>query len=174
MNKEDCFFLGYVSKLRGKEGELRIRLDVDNPARYKSLESVFVEINDKPVPFFIEKIVIGKGADAVVKLEGIDDEVQAGMLLSCQLYLPVSQLPVLKGKKFYFHEVIGFEVIDKNYGSVGILENIVDVTHHPILQIMNNGKEILIPLVDEFIKKVDRNNKKLEIEAPEGLIEIYI
>ena len=152
-----------------------VRLDVDNPGNYKSLESVFVEINDKTVPFFIEIIVIGRGGESIVKFEGVDDDEQAALLLNCQMYLPLSNLPVLKGKRFYYHEVIGFEVIDKTHGNIGILKDIIDLTHHPILQIMSeNDKEILIPLIDDVIKKVDRTKKRLEIEAPEGLIEIYI
>ncbi len=89
------------------------------------------------------------------------------------MYLPVSILPPLKGDQFYFHEVIGFKVLDSRHGDIGILVNILPLPHQSLLQITKGKREILIPLVDEIIQQVDRNTKTIFITAPEGLIEIY-
>jgi 16S rRNA processing protein RimM len=71
--------------------------------------------------------------------------------------------------------VVGFEVVDETYGSVGILETIVDLPVNPLIQIMNtNGKEVLMPFVKDLIQEVDRANKILRVKAPEGLIAIYL
>jgi 16S rRNA processing protein RimM len=90
------------------------------------------------------------------------------------LYLPMSFLPPLTGKKFYYHEIKGFNVIDEVSGNIGIIENIIDHSGNALFVIINNGKEILIPITDEIIKKVDRLKKTIEVKTPEGLIEIYI
>ena len=50
----------------------------------------------------------------------------------------------------------------------------LDLPHQAILQIKLGGKEILVPITDEIILKVDRQNRHIDIEAPEGLIDIYI
>jgi 16S rRNA processing protein RimM len=83
-------------------------------------------------------------------------------------------LPPLKGTKFYFHEVIGFTVLDKNHGNIGIITSILDLPQQSLMQIQHGSKEILIPLVDKVLLKVNRSKKELHIQAPEGLIEIYI
>jgi len=83
-------------------------------------------------------------------------------------------LPKLTGNKFYFHEVIGFTVVDVSFGNVGTIVHINDKVAQPLFEIDSNGKEIFIPMIDDFIKKVDRKNKKIEVETPEGLIELYL
>ena len=120
MDKKDCFNLGYIAKRVGNHGELGFVLDVDDTNRYKKLESVFIELNNSLVPFFIKKIQI-KGNNATVSLEGIDTITRAEELLKKSLYLPLTALPPLKGKKFYLHELTGFAATDKTFGKIGYL-----------------------------------------------------
>lgn len=70
MNIDACYQLGYVIKKHGVKGEVSVLLDVDFPEEYSELESVFVEINQKLVPFFIEAIQI-RDDKAVIKFEHI-------------------------------------------------------------------------------------------------------
>ena len=175
MDKKDFFYLGTFSKTYGLKGELFIALDVDSPDKYKKLESIFVEINEQLVPFFIEEILIKTHQNiAIVKISDVLTVDKAKSLVNCSIFLPLSMLPELKGNKFYFHEIIGFDVEDVEYGYVGKVDMVIDSLQHPILQIKHEYKEVLIPLIDDFIIKVDRKNKKLEIKAPEGLIELYL
>lgn len=173
MNKEDFYTLGHVSKSFGIKGELIFFLDVDNPQKYKQLESVFIEINMQLVPFFISRIQVKKDT-AIVQLEGVDSLEKAEDLVKAELFLPLKSLPVLKGKDFYFHEILGFKVLDKNYGDIGLVDKILDYPQQKIFQIKKNFKEILIPIKKDFIIKVDRENKILEINAPPGLIDVYL
>ena len=109
-----------------------------------------------------------------LKFEDVDTEADADALMKTELYLPLDLLPKLDGDKFYFHEVIGFKIKDKNFGDVGILKGINDSTAQALFEIDKNGTEILIPMNDEFIVKVDRKNKTIHVNTPEGLIELYI
>jgi len=90
------------------------------------------------------------------------------------VYLPTTMLPKLTDDKFYYHEVIGFTVVDANFGEVGTIVHINDKAAQPLFEIDRNGTEILIPMVDDFIKKVNRKTKQIEVETPEGLIALYI
>jgi len=173
MNKNECFNLGYVARRVGNHGELGFVLDVDDASRYRKLESVFIEIGNSLVPFFIKKIGI-KGQNATVSLEGIDDIRKAEELLKCSLYLPLSFLPPLKGKKFYLHEIAGYTAVDKQFGEVGTITGVMDLPMQTVLQIQREGNEILIPAREEFIVRIDREKKIMELDAPEGLIELYL
>ncbi|MFL5763191.1 MAG: ribosome maturation factor RimM [Bacteroidia bacterium] len=173
MDKKDCFNLGYIARRVGNHGELGFILDVDDPKRYNKLESVFIEINHSLVPFFINKIQV-KGANATVSLEGIDEIRKAEELLKCPLYLPLSFLPPLKGKKFYLHELTGFTATDKQFGEIGVISEVLDFPMQTILQIKRGEHEILIPAKEEFIVSIDRQKRIIELDTPEGLIDIYI
>jgi len=173
MDISNHYYLGYIVKAIGNKGILRIQLDTDNPSYYKNLKEISVAIKDQLVNYPIEEIVITDDK-ANVAFKNIDSTEVAKLLQGCSLYLPLSSLPKLKGNKFYFHEVTGYEVYDKTHGFVGVVESVLDQTYQAILQITFEDKEILIPITDEIIKDVDRDKKRIDIEAPDGLIDIYL
>ncbi len=175
MLKNECFELGHISKTSGFKGALVFVLDVDNPEKYKKLESVFIEINEKLVPFFIKNISLPPNSRfATVILENVDDTEKAQSLLHHKLFLPLTFLPPLKGNQFYYHEIVGYEVTDETQGNIGRITGIIDMPHYAILQIDNDGKEILIPAIRNIIQKLDREKRILTIKAPEGLIDLYM
>ena len=171
--KADCYRLGSIAKLHSFKGELSIYLDVDDPLEYSELESVFVEYDNKLIPFFLESIKIRNNGFAVVKFEDVDSERKAKTILKCGLYLPLDTLPELDETEFYFHEIENFKVIDEIHGTIGTVIQVMDLTKNPLIAISFQGQEILIPKQDQFIKSVDRPNQTLYIKAPEGLIEMY-
>jgi 16S rRNA processing protein RimM len=172
--KDSCYRLGHIARLHGFKGELSIFLDTDDPSDFKTLESVFVEYDQKLIPFFLEKIQIQQKGFAVVRFEDIDTEKKAKMLVGCSLYMPLETLPELDESEFYFHEATGFDVIDKTHGPIGRVTKVIDLAGNPLLEIDFNGREILIPKQDEFIEKIDRDHKILYVVAPPGLLEMYL
>tara|TARA_B100000780_G_scaffold31982_1_gene20221 strand:- start:839 stop:1363 length:525 start_codon:yes stop_codon:yes gene_type:complete len=174
MRKEDCFYLGKIVTKYSFKGEVVIKLDTDEPELYKEMESVYVEFGSNLVPFFIQKSSLHKGNQLRVQFEDVYSDEEADSILKCGIYLPMSLLPKLDGNKFYFHEVIGFTVVDLKFGEVGSIVHINDKAAQPLFEIDRDGKDVFIPMIDDFIKKVDRVNKKIEVETPEGLIDLYL
>ena len=174
MNKEDCFYLGKIVKKYSFKGEVLIKLDTDEPEIYDNLESVFLELRGNLVPFFIESSKFHKSELLRVKFEDVDSEQDADAILKSDLYLPLEFLPKLEDDKFYFHEIIGFQVEDVNFGTVGIIKSINDSTSQSLFEIDRDGTEILIPMNDDFIKKVDKKKKVITVDKPEGLIDLYL
>jgi 16S rRNA processing protein RimM len=174
MRKEDCFYLGKIAKKFSFKGEVLIYLDTDEPELYEDMESVFVEYNKNLVPFFIENSNLHKGDFLRVKFEDVDDEAEADAIMGCEIYLPLNMLPKLEGNKFYFHEVIGFEIEDQRLGVFGKIVSINDTSAQPLFEVINGNVEILIPMIDQFLVKIDRENKKVIMDLPEGLVEMYL
>jgi len=174
MRKEDCFYLGKIAKKFSFKGEVLIYLDTDEPELYENMESVFVEFNKNLVPFFIENSSLHKNDFLRVQFEDVDSEEEADSILNCAVYLPLSMLPKLEGNQFYFHEVIGFEIEDKRLGVFGKIVSINDTTAQPLFEVVNGEVEMLIPMVDHFLVKIDRKNKKVIMDLPEGLVEMYL
>lgn len=173
MQKDDCFYFGRVIKTHGIKGGLSIYIDADNPEDYQEIDMFFLEINKKLVPFFIDalQLQLNKAYVNLVDVEHVD---QANSLVGKSIYLPLERLPHLAGNQFYFHEVNGFEIIDEQYGSLGKLEQVLEYPNQALFQLFYKSKEVLIPIHDDVIKMVDRKNKVISINAPDGLIEMYL
>lgn len=174
MRKEDCFYLGKIVRKHSFKGEVVIKLDTDEPELYQNLESVFVALGNDLVPFFIETISLQKRNQLRIRFEDVENEADADAILGVEVYLPLKFLPKLTGNKFYFHEIIGFDMEDVNHGYIGVIEGINDSSAQPLFEVNANGTDVFIPMIDNFIKKVDRENKKIIVETPEGLIDLYL
>jgi 16S rRNA processing protein RimM len=174
MKKEDCFYLGKIVKKYSFKGELLIKLDTDQPELYEDLDAMFIEVRNTLIPFFIESSQLHKSDLLRVQFEDVTSEADADALIKSEVYLPLEFLPKLEGDKFYFHEVIGFTMVDVTYGKVGTIVSINDSTAQALFEVENNGKEILIPMNDEFIDKIDRKAKTIFVKTPEGLIDLYL
>ncbi|MFV0501680.1 MAG: ribosome maturation factor RimM [Bacteroidales bacterium] len=172
MEIKDCFYLGKVSKPFGFKGELVLFLDVDTPAEYSELEGVYIEINKRIVLYPIETIRL-RSNKATDMFRDISQE-DALKLIGKYLYLPLELLPILEGNKFYYHEIIGFEVIDAEKGNIGVIKKVLEYPATPLFSIDFKGKEILMPIIDSVRGNVDRETKTIYINAPKGLIELYI
>ena len=172
MTKEECYRLGNITKPFGIKGQMVFYLDVDSPDDYADLDSAFVEVKGALVPYFF-KVDNINGNKAVVTFEDLTPQ-EAQALAGHDLYLPLDLLPKLTGNQFYFHEVTGFKVIDVEKGEIGIIQSIIEYPAQPLFSIMNGDKEILIPVIDPIIKKVDREQRTITIEAPNGLIDLYL
>lgn len=174
MKKEECFYLGKIVKKYSFKGEVLAKLDTDQPELYEHLDAMFLELRNNLVPFFVERSQLHKSELLRIKFEEVDTDADADAIMKSALYLPLDLLPKLEGDKFYFHEVIGFSITDENFGMVGTITGINDTTAQALFEIDRQGIEILIPMNDEFIIKVDRASKTIIVNTPEGLIDLYL
>lgn len=173
MKIDDCFQLGNIIKSHGMKGEVSAIFDVDNPEEYLELESVFVLIDKKLVPFFIESLSFQNGY-VLLKFEDINHPDDTERIKGCELYLPLSALPDLGEGKFYFHEVIGFAVVDAKEGHIGTIKEVYSLNQQDILSVDHQGAEVLVPLHDDFIEKVDKPGRTFYVKLPDGLLSIYL
>jgi 16S rRNA processing protein RimM len=174
MEKKDHFFLGKVVKTSGYKGSLVFFFDVDDTDAYKDLEAVFIETGGELIPFAIQNLQYKSGHTFFARLEEVDSDEQALALVGSNLYLPLSFLPILEGNQFYYHEIIGFKAIDRERGEIGIIESVMDQGKQALFSIRFEEKEILIPVSDHIIVKVDRSSKTIHLDCPEGLIDVYL
>jgi 16S rRNA processing protein RimM len=174
MNKDNCYQLGHIAKVHGLHGEVGIVLDVDYPEDYEDLKHVFVEQKSRLVPYFLEHFVVSHSNKVLAKFEDHDTVEDAEKLVGSTLFLPLSQLESLPEDQYYYHELIGFGVIDESLGEIGEVKVIYDLETQDLLGVDHKGKEILIPIQDQIIQKVDKAAKKVYCHLPTGLLDIYL
>lgn len=174
MRKKDCFYLGKIAKKFSFKGEVLVYLDTDEPEMYTDLESMFVDINGHLVPFFIEKSAIHREKFLRTQFEDVESEEDADEIVGREVYLPLNMLPKLEGNKFYYHEVVNFDAIDINHGNFGIILRIVDYGFQALFEVQNGEAIILVPMIDEFIVEINREEKFVKFNTPAGLIDLYL
>ena len=173
MAKQEYFELGALAKPHGLRGAFHAFLDVDDPYAYEGLKSVFVQVGQELIPYFIEDIQI-KPTVNLISFEGIDTVEKAKELVGKKLFLPVSFLPKLKDNQFYFHEIIGYQVEDEHMGLLGIVKEVVSLGAQDVVVMIYQNREVLIPLTEEIIPRINKKDKMVYTILPEGLLDIYL
>ena len=174
MTVEDCFQLGKIVKPHGTKGELSITLSVDKPESFLKKESVFIEVNKKLVPFFIDKMTLLQNKRAILLLEDVASEADVESLLDCIIYLPLTDLPKLGKGHFYYFEVIGYDVVDLALGKLGTVAQIYEMPGQDMLEMNYQNSEVLIPMNEAIVQNADHQKREIYVNLPAGLLEVYI
>jgi 16S rRNA processing protein RimM len=174
LRKEDCFYLGKIVSKYSFKGEVFIKLDTDEPELYEKMESVFVSLGNSLVPFFIESSSLHRSNLLRVRFEEIKDESDADRIMGSEVYLPLEFLPKLSGTQFYYHEVIGFTLLDSKYGNIGKVTAVNDSASQALFEADKDGKHLFVPINDAIITRIDRAAKTIFVTTPEGLVSLYL
>jgi 16S rRNA processing protein RimM len=173
MNFDSCFKLGKINKAHGLKGDLKATFEAEFPINFSKLESVFVNLNNKLIPFFIEKISV-QGKKAILTIEDVKSLKAAEPLYDKELYLPLTLLPEKDDSIFLYSDLIGYTVSDKTLGMLGKITDVYSLPGQEVLAMDYKEKEILIPASEELITKLEKKKKIVHIEIPDGLLEIYL
>lgn len=174
MTKDECFFLGKVTKTHGLKGEVIVWFDVDDPEIYEGLESVFLLFNEELVPYFFESLQI-RGKKSIAKFEDIETIEQTEFIINKEIYLPLNALPELTADQFYYHEIIGFSIQDENTKEEhGVVKAVFEGSGQDLIAFDVAGNEVLVPIADDIVKSVDRDRKIVFVTLPDGLISVFL
>ncbi|MBO8160082.1 MAG: 16S rRNA processing protein RimM [Thermosipho sp. (in: Bacteria)] len=160
-----------LGKTHGLNGELKLHPLTNVPEIIESLSEV-VLFNEKQKVYLLAKIVdmrLGNGV-YLVKIQGIDSVENAKRLSGSKVYIDKSELPTVKNDEYYFYEIIGSEVSDEAGNKLGKVDEIIQTGSNDVLVINKNKEnEILIPVIKDYIKVIDKKNKKIIVKIPEWL-----
>jgi 16S rRNA processing protein RimM len=163
--------IGFISKAHGFNGEVLCVIDgeSDSPSRF---HFIFLMLEGKPVPFLVESQK-DKGDNYIIKFEDVNDEAAAKKLAGNKLYIEQNSTDE-RSDEFYLEDVTGFTVTDQQYGSLGVIHDVEEYPGHLVARCTVGDKEVLFPLSEDFIVKLDEENKTMTIKLPEGLLDIYL
>ncbi|GAA3945969.1 ribosome maturation factor RimM [Hymenobacter algoricola] len=177
MTIDDCYQLGSIGKTHGLKGFVTAFMDVDDLDDYRTLKSVYLELPFAPgklTEYGVEKFQPHADNRALLKLKGFDTIEAAEPLRNAKLYRPLAELPALEDDQFYFHDVIGYTVVDEKLGVLGTVETFYEMPQQDLMGMRYQGQEILIPVVDQLISHADQDAKKVFVNLPEGLLDVYL
>lgn len=177
MKLDDCYQLGSIIKPHGLKGFVVAFLDVDDLEAYRKMKSVWLEMPPTPgklTAFEVERVQPQTADRVLLKLRGIDTVEAAEPLRNANLYQTLAELPELEDDQFYFHDVIGYTVVDKELGELGTVETFYEMPQQDLMGMRYQGKEVLIPVVDDLVLHADEAERKLHVSLPEGLLDVYL
>ncbi|HRZ42424.1 MAG TPA: PRC-barrel domain-containing protein [Bacteroidales bacterium] len=164
---------GTITRKWGFEGEVLLK-SAEEFAHLKKLpESVFVEIQGRLVPFLVLS-ARRQGAGAFVVLLADSAPPVLERLLQATVWLLRKDLAAAKKAAYTAEDPEGYEVVDKTHGTIGTVKEVWSREEQPLLVVTSHGKEILIPMDPGIIRRTDHKKRRIHIEAPEGLIDMYL
>jgi 16S rRNA processing protein RimM len=163
--------LGRISRTSGYNGSVSVRLEKSFFDNIPAMESVFLEIDGKPVPFLISSSEYAGGDILKIKFRGYDTYEKVSEFAGCRIYLTtISEDNITSGNP---ESISGFKVISGNKSLIGTVMEIIQNPGHDLLKILSpDGKEILIPFHEDFILNTSDKKKTIIVDLPEGLTEI--
>lgn len=173
MTIEESFYIGYISKTRGLKGEVQLFFEFQD-YNDLDLEVVFVELNKKLVPYFVDQVKMQNNSTAYVTFEDVDHIDKAQPLVRKKMYLPNDKIPVRDPDDFRYSDLVGYLVIDEEHGELGDIADVREMPQQFIATVvMEDGKELMFPLSDDLILGIDGEEKIIEVDLPEGLVDLY-
>lgn len=173
MTIEESFYIGYISKTRGLKGEVQLFFEFEDYEEL-DLDVIFIEVNKRLVPYFVNTIKLHNNSTAYATFEDVDHIDKAQILVRKKMYIPKDKMPERDPDDFRYTDLVGFLVIDEEHGELG---EIIDVTEMPQQFIatveMDEGKQLMFPLSEDLIIDIDPEEEILEVDLPEGLVDLY-
>ncbi len=166
------FKIGKFAASHGLDGTLVLAHSLGKKTTLPGLEALFIETSkDNFMPYFIESTSAKNDAETFVKVEGINTKEVARKLTPKDVWMTSADFEKFAAKTSPI-SMLGYDLIDGETNLGEIIE-VIEQPHQILCAILYNGNEALIPVHENNLIKIDQKNKKVYVEVPDGLLEIY-
>ena len=164
--------VGKIVNTHSLKGEVKVISSTDfEEERFKKGSKLLITRGNQLIREVVVESYRNHKNFLLVKFEEIDSVEEAEKLKNLQIKIDSTEVGELEENEFYFHEIIGCQVFDENDKNLGEIIDILTPGANDVWVIKGeNGKEILIPYIEDVVKQIDITNKKVNIEVMEGLI----
>lgn len=169
---QEYFKIGKLVAVHGLKGHLILTHALGKKSALKGLKKIFIEQHKGSfLPYFIEAATPRSEDETLLKLEDINTPEAAKKLFPRDVWLHEKDFKKFSGKQTPIG-LLGYEILlDEN--SLGKIIEVIEQPHQVLCTIMLGDKEAYIPLHEESLLRIDHNNKKIFVQLPEGLLDIY-
>ena len=165
--------IGKIVSSFGLKGELIIQHHLGKKISPAKIKVIFLEqIKDELLPFFLESARKKSDEELLVKLEGIDNKETATKYLRREVWMKEEEMKVHTQKNNPIAWV-GFRLFDGPEDLGEVLE-VIEQPHQVLCRLEIRTREVLIPVNEETLNKIDHAGKKLLLTLPNGLLEVYM
>lgn len=173
MEKDSFIKIGKLSRAHGLKGEIRGMIDPSVLPRVKKMNVLFLHTGGKLLPYFIEHAELDDSGSCLFKFEEVNDRTQAERISGKEIFIEEKNLKKnikLSGYSF----LTGYKMLDEMENEIGVIENTFQMPANELAQLIIDKKEVLVPLTEESVIRIDKRKKEATIRIPEGLLDIYL
>ena len=171
--KEGYVYVGKVVKPHGYKGDVTIRVEETFYGLPESVEFLYMNMGGDLIPYFIEDFADKNNGHYKINFEEIANEDEAKLIKGKELFIDRETAEEFNPDYDLENQLKGFKVFDAVYDFIGVSSNFGDFNGSQILEVLNDkNEEILIPLHEDFIVKIDTDKKEIHLNLPEGLVEL--
>ncbi len=165
--------IGKIVATHGLNGAVILKHVTGDAGWLSKGDILFVELRKgSEIPYFVVSAKAANAEEYIVTVEDVETVEMAKKLTGKQVYVKEDVLKHVKTDSPLLW--IGFNLVDKEKGGLGVIEDVLQTGHQWLAKLTIEGKEVLIPLVDEMLLDVSVRNKFVRVDLPEGLIEVYL
>jgi 16S rRNA processing protein RimM len=167
----NCILLGKITKVHGFEGAVTVKTELNLSENIPQGEPVFLEIEGRPVPFFIEDTFSSRPGIINLKFEDYNSSERVKEFVGCRVF--ISGNPSIDKKDEELSDLIGYTVISETGDPVGIINKVIPNPGQVLLELTSvKGKNLLIPLHEDLVNEINTDQKIITMVIPEGLTDI--
>jgi 16S rRNA processing protein RimM len=164
--------IGKIVAVFGLGGEVVLQHRLGKKTSLKGLTTIFLEErSEEMLPWFIEGVRLKSDKEVFVKLEGLDTKEAARRVVQKEVWLREEEFLQFAGRSAPI-SMVGFRLYDGAVDLGEILE-VIEQPHQVLCRIDLSGKEALIPVHEQTLKRVDVKKREVHVELPDGLLDVY-
>ena len=162
--------IGQIVNTFGIKGMVKVKTFTDNIERFSNLEKIYIKNKSGQTEYKIQEVKYHKNM-VLVKFEGIENPEQADLLRNSYLIVDRETEEPLEAGRYYIVDMIGLDVFTDDNEYLGKLEDIYNTGSNDIYVVKNElGKQVLLPAIEDVIKNIDMDNKKVIVHLIPGLV----
>ena len=167
--------VGRLGTTHGAQGEIKLIADEAMIDDIGAAEFLFVDIDGDRVPFEVAGFRITK--DLLVQFHSLEDQGAASRLTGSEVFLPEEEVQSSTSETLpstRYSKLVGMEMHDSVHGNLGEILEVRVYPEQELAVLELNGHEVLIPLHDDLILDVDSQSNVVEVDLPEGLLDLNL
>jgi 16S rRNA processing protein RimM len=169
----EYYKIGKLVSAFGLKGEMILKHNLGKKTSLKGLTAIFIEEKKQSfIPWFIAEARIKSEDEIYLTLQDVNTREAAIKITQKEVWLPEVDFKKFSAKTSPIN-LLGYTILDGDK-ELGTILEVIEQPHQLLCRIEMQGKEVLIPLHEDTIQKIDRKNNRVIVELPEGLLEIYL
>ncbi len=166
--------LGVLQRLHGYQGEFILVSGRKIGTFVEDLEQVFLMIDGIPVPFFIDRLEWYSDTSLILGFDQIQDKESAMEFLGTEVLYPYAVPREKSSQDPGLESLVGYTLVDVLHGEIGKITGILYYSENVLFEAERpGGRELLIPVHPDIILEIDKENRSLRIQIPEGLLDLF-
>ena len=163
--------IGTVVSKHGFKGSIKVNLLSIKFKRVPDIDFIFIDIDNCFIPFKVDNLSFSNDKCVILKLQEINSDNEASEVISKSVYLDKKYSKSIDKEDFLYDEFLNF-LVYKDSKKIGKIVNVISSLPQPVFEILINDKKFMVPIHNDFIEKIDRENKCIFLLIPDGLLEI--